>query len=274
MHWGARFLGGAGRRGINELTLAALDPHSRQPEFKHCAVRLERAELPWRLVAFGDNADAAALVARLDAVMGAAPYALRTLIGRGRPGVRLSLAAEHALPAKVIEAIDAAFGLDRAGTARYDDPGRGVGRRVLLERGVVRSARLAGETDGEPWLRDLWERAAPAGELGPRIEPPHASGALARGRTVCSCFDVSEREIEVFLANSHSIAALQAELKCGTNCGSCLPEIRRMASPRLAAPVVRQNAASPGAPATASGRSSPSEWRRWSFGRCSSTSGW
>ncbi|HEX6691674.1 MAG TPA: nitrite reductase small subunit NirD, partial [Burkholderiales bacterium] len=53
MHWGARFLRGAGRRGINELTLAALDPSSRQPELKHCAVSVEAAQLPWRLVAFG-----------------------------------------------------------------------------------------------------------------------------------------------------------------------------------------------------------------------------
>jgi assimilatory nitrate reductase catalytic subunit len=237
MHWGARFLGGEGRRGINELTLAALDPHSRQPEFKHCAVRLERGGLPWRLVAFGDTGDAAALVRRLDTVMGTAPYALRTLIGRNRPGVRLSLAAEHALSAKVIEDIDAVFGLDRAGTARYDD-GQGVGRRVLLEGGVVRAVRLAGDTGGEPWLRDIWERAAPAGELGPRLLPPDGSTASARGPTVCNCFDVSEREIDAFLAKSNSLAVLQAHLKCGTNCGSCLPEIRRM-SLRLASPVAQ-----------------------------------
>jgi assimilatory nitrate reductase catalytic subunit len=238
MHWGARFLGGKGRRGVNELTLAALDPHSRQPEFKHCAVRLERAELSWRLVAFGDTGDAAAHLRRLDAVMGAAPYVLRTLIGRDRPGVRLSLAAERPLAAAVIEEIDAAFGLDRAGTARYDD-GASVGRRVLLEGGVMRAARLAGDTSGEAWLRDLWERAAPAGELGPQLLPPDASAASARGRTVCNCFNVSEREIEAFLAKSDSVAALQAALKCGTNCGSCLPEIRRRANRRLA-PLVAQ----------------------------------
>jgi assimilatory nitrate reductase catalytic subunit len=234
MHWGARFLGGEGRRGINELTLAALDPYSRQPEFKHCAVRLERADLPWQLVAFGDKGDCATLVKRLDSVMGAAPYALRTLIGRDRPGVRLALAAGRALPASVIDAIDAAFGLDRGGSARYDDAERSVGRRVLLEGGVVRAARLAGDTSGEAWLRDLWERAAPAGELGSRLQPPDAPAASPRGRTVCNCFNVSEREIEAFLAKSDSVAALQAILKCGTNCGSCLPEIRRMASLRPA----------------------------------------
>jgi assimilatory nitrate reductase catalytic subunit len=28
---------------VNRLTLRALDPHSRQPAYKHCAVRIERA---------------------------------------------------------------------------------------------------------------------------------------------------------------------------------------------------------------------------------------
>jgi len=48
-----------------------------------------------------------------------------------------------------------------------------------------------------------------------------------RGRTLCNCFDVAESEIDAFLATSKSIAELQARLKCGTNCGSCLPELRR-----------------------------------------------
>jgi assimilatory nitrate reductase catalytic subunit len=230
MHWGRRFLAGEGRRGVNELTVGALDPQSRQPEFKHCAVRLDRARLPWSLVAFGDAGDAASLMKRLDALMDAAPYVLRTLIGRDHPGVRLSLAAERALSSGVIEEIDAAFGLDSAGTARCDDAAQRAGRRILLDGGVVRAARLAGDTSGEPWLRDLWERAVPAGELRPDLMPPAdvPSGAGA-GRIICNCFGVSEHDIDAFLARSNSIAALQASLKCGTNCGSCLPELSRKA---------------------------------------------
>ena len=36
-------------RYLREVTLPALDPVSRQPELKHCAVRISKAELPWRL---------------------------------------------------------------------------------------------------------------------------------------------------------------------------------------------------------------------------------
>jgi assimilatory nitrate reductase catalytic subunit len=166
MHWGARFLGGKGRLGVNELTLGALDPSSKQPELKHCAVRIDAAELPWRLTAFGTTENASALMRELEPAMRAVPYAVRTLVGRDSTAVRLSLAAK-------------------------ESPGEDLLRA---------------------WLKDL-------GETG-----------LPRGRTVCNCFDVTESEIDAFLSASKSLAALQAGLRCGTNCGSCLPELRRMAA--------------------------------------------
>src|SRR5262249_40685187 len=89
MHWGARFLCGRGRRGVNELTIGVLDTFSKQPELKHCAVQVEKADLPWRLVAIGPAAFDA-----LDEFMSSAPYAVRTLVASG---VRLSLAAERPL---------------------------------------------------------------------------------------------------------------------------------------------------------------------------------
>jgi assimilatory nitrate reductase catalytic subunit len=54
------------------------------------------------------------------------------------------------------------------------------------------------------------------------------------GRVVCQCFNVSEPEITACLARSAGDAharleALMAELKCGTNCGSCVPELRALA---------------------------------------------
>jgi assimilatory nitrate reductase catalytic subunit len=58
----------------------------------------------------------------------------------------------------------------------------------------------------------------------------------SRGRQVCTCFDVSEREIVAALASVGADAGasgallrfVQTELKCGTQCGSCLPEVRRL----------------------------------------------
>ena len=203
MHWGERFLGGEGSFGVNGLTIGALDPSSRQPELKHCAVRVEKAHLPWRLVAFGSAPDPADLFERLEPLMHAAPYASRTLIGREVVGVRLVLMASKPLHELTAE-VDAAFGIDAASG-------------IALQDGRIRAARLAGDTRAEPWLRDLWERQAEVGDLRAPAD------VASRGRIVCNCYNVAETEIAAF----DSLEELQAKLRCGTNCGSCLPELRR-----------------------------------------------
>jgi assimilatory nitrate reductase catalytic subunit len=221
MHWGQRFLGGRGRLGINELTLAALDPSSHQPELKHCAVRVEQADLPWCLVAFGPVS-----FDELTPFMQTAPFACRTLIGRERAGARLRLAFKESPGADLIQAVDRAFGLEGA-ALRYEDAKRAVGRRIDLDAGVIRAARLSGDTRSEAWLKDYWERGARVEDVRRFLLLPVASppGLPApRGRTVCNCFDVAEKEIAGF-ADLHS---LQQKLGCGTNCGSCLPELRRL----------------------------------------------
>jgi len=50
---------------------------------------------------------------------------------------------------------------------------------------------------------------------------------------VCTCFNVTDLAIEAELGRcggtpDERLAALQGALKCGTNCGSCIPELKRM----------------------------------------------
>ncbi|HEY5505519.1 MAG TPA: (2Fe-2S)-binding protein [Sedimentisphaerales bacterium] len=65
----------------------------------------------------------------------------------------------------------------------------------------------------------------------------------ARGKIVCNCFNVSANAIQVALADLQSsgvtspdvlLNALQTQTKCGTNCGSCVPEIKQMIRASLA----------------------------------------
>ena len=72
---------------------------------------------------------------------------------------------------------------------------------------------------------------AALGELLPWLFVPSArapSGAGSRGRTVCNCLNVSENEIRQEINAGATLDDLQARLKCGTSCGSCMPELRRM----------------------------------------------
>ena len=69
MHWGDEVLGGhaadgSASAGINGLTNPAFCPRSKQPELKHTAVRLQRAQLPWQLLAVAWLPDSHGVAAR------------------------------------------------------------------------------------------------------------------------------------------------------------------------------------------------------------------
>jgi assimilatory nitrate reductase catalytic subunit len=250
MHWGSNFLsgGGAGNQGsgVNAVTNAAFDPDSKQPELKHAAVRIERAGLPWQLVAFGFAPDGKALplLDRLRERLSVFPFATCTLIGREPAGVLFHAASAEPLAPELLGALDALFGLDGDPVLRYDDARRGTSRRIRIDDARVTAVRLAGDTQTGAWLKDWLVRQEPVAALGRLLLAPTVAapaGFATRGRIVCNCWNVSQSEIGEFVAalpdvdgvcDTPALDALQAALKCGTECGSCLPEIRRMVSLR------------------------------------------
>ena len=250
MHWGSRFLSGngvnKGGSGINAVTSPALDPDSKQPELKHAAVRIERASLDWRLVIFGfaPDGDALALLDRVRERSPTFPYTSCTLIGRDPAGVLFHAAAEHALSSEFLVGLDAMFGLDGDPVLRYDDARRGVSRRVRIADGRVAAVRLAGDTQAAAWLKDWLVRQDPVAGLGRLLLAPTAvapANFAPRGRVVCNCWNVAETEIAEFVSalpsadgvrDAGALEALQNALKCGTECRSCLPELKRLVKQR------------------------------------------
>jgi len=236
MHWGSRFLAGT---GSNTLTLPVIDPKSFQPELKHCAIRISKAALPWQLIAFGTprDGDALALLARVQAWLPQFSFASCALTPQAG-GVLLRAAAEHAPDADTIAALHALFELDGDNVLRYDDTRRGRTRRVRLADGRIAAVCLAGDGTGESWLREFHAQGLPAAQLGTLLLAPTAqapAGTVARGRIVCSCHGVGETTICTALqaATGNAAARLEAvqqTLHCGTECGSCLPELRRLAT--------------------------------------------
>jgi assimilatory nitrate reductase catalytic subunit len=236
MHWGSRHLAG---NGINTLTLPVIDPKSFQPELKHCAISVSKAELPWRLIAFGTprDGDALALLARAQAWLPQFEFAVCALTPEAG-GVLLRAAATQAPSDDVLAALHALFELDGNDVMRYDDRHRGNVRRVRLNAGRVAAVCLSGDGTGESWLREFHGQGLPAAALGAMLLAPTAKapgGAAARGRIVCSCFGIGETAINSALRSAggdaaNRVAAAQQQLRCGTQCGSCLPELRRLAA--------------------------------------------
>jgi assimilatory nitrate reductase catalytic subunit len=121
-------------------------------------------------------------------------------------------------------------------TMRYVDARRGVEKAARIEDGIVKSVCLAGETAAQDWLKNMMMQGASADAmrawiLAPVAAPPR--GSFNRGAVVCNCFDVSEVEITSVLAAGADLGQLQGRLKCGTECGSCLPELKRMVNRRI-----------------------------------------
>jgi assimilatory nitrate reductase catalytic subunit len=85
-------------------------------------------------------------------------------------------------------------------------------------------------------LKSLLLQELPAQAYGRLLLAPGAKAPVAvqaKGKQVCSCFGVEAAAIEGVLAKcsgsaQERLAFLQGELQCGTNCGSCLPELKRM----------------------------------------------
>ena len=54
-------------------------------------------------------------------------------------------------------------------------------------------------------------------------------GLAGAGPIVCACFGVGRNTIgDAISGGACSVAAIGASLKAGTNCGSCIPELKRM----------------------------------------------
>lgn len=242
MHFGRRHLSNA---GVNELMAPAVDPYSRQPEMKHAAVQVEKASLPFQALAMRTAVGEAyaqeralAWLTRLQPLLARFDYASLALAGRDQPAVVLRIAHGESLPAEWDAEIDALLDLPAAECLAYRDARRNIDKKALIVEGKLAGLRLTGETAAGDWLRETMVEGMPADELrrwifAPLAAPPVAT--TARGRIVCNCLNVAEADIVSAIAGGATLELLQAGLKCGTSCGSCVPEIKRMLATRVKA---------------------------------------
>jgi assimilatory nitrate reductase catalytic subunit len=264
MHWGAEYLSGLSSvgeplAGVNAITTSAYCPSSKQPELKHAAVKILKAELPWSLLAVAWFTAGQSLAARtqLKSLMAAFPFTSCVPFSnnvplskpaREREGMLFRAAAHETPPDAMLAQIESIFGLSSIETLRYADRKKGQRRSVRLVRTGMDPAQaelnafmLAGDTSAQAWIKTLLQDELPAQSYGRLLLAPGAKPPVAvqtRGKVVCSCLNVTDVSIQARLAEGANqgsgsddaarLVDLQATLKCGTNCGSCLPELKRL----------------------------------------------
>ncbi len=247
MHWGPEYLSGRSSQGeplagVNALTTSAYCPTSKQPELKHAAVKVLKADLPWTLLGVAWLPEASALTAltELRQLMPSFDFAACVPFGRERTGVLFRAASQEAPPPEVVDRIEALLGLTSADTLRYADKRRQQRRSARLQRArddiTLDAFLLAGDTSAEGWIKTLLQDALPVGRYGRLLLMPGASApvaVVAKSPQVCTCFNVGEDAIRTALprcggSDEQRLTQLQGLLRCGTNCGSCIPELRRL----------------------------------------------
>jgi assimilatory nitrate reductase catalytic subunit len=117
--------------------------------------------------------------------------------------------------------------------AEYADAGRGVYRAARFDNGALDVCLFIGPSDA---VVD-WDAIKPlltAGTLSDEqrrllLSGRPADGVGGAGPIVCACFGVGRTTIcNAIAAGRASVAGIGAELRAGTNCGSCIPELKRL----------------------------------------------
>ena len=80
------------------------------------------------------------------------------------------------------------------------------------------------------WLKSQFERRSiPASERRALLAGRPVEGAAEEGPIVCVCFQVGAARIAAAAGEGcRTVEKIGARLGAGTNCGSCVPEIRRL----------------------------------------------
>ncbi len=219
MHWTDAF---ASAGPVDRLVEGATDPISGQPELKATAAALEPLPTRWRGL----------LLRRDDGALAGGFYWARVPIERGHayqlagwdalpegPALAAFVSALLGAPAEAdrLEMVDA-----RRGTYRYAVlvDGRLEAWLMLSRTAALPTADAIGPLLGES-VPDVGRLAVLAGA---------AQTGLAAGKIVCACFSVGQETLcrAIESQGLSTVGEIGACLNAGTNCGSCIPELRRL----------------------------------------------
>ena len=232
MHWNDSFSGQARMGG---LLAAYLDPVSGQPESKHGAVGLAPLNIGWEatLVLAADS-DCVPTWCDDSTYWTYIPlqHCRRWQLAGGESGS--ACGGVEKVPRDWLAWAKAYLPGEPALWA--EDAGSGRLRAAGFENGRLCWWLMVGSPAELPALNWLDARFAEAAldtplpsDLRRRLLAGCDAGEADAGPTVCSCHQVGRKAIvEAIRHGDTSVEALGARLACGTQCGSCIPELKSL----------------------------------------------
>ena len=123
--------------------------------------------------------------------------------------------------------------------AEYRDSGGGVYRAAAFAENRIETCLFVGPAhDAGDW--EVVKNLFSAGEISDDqrrmlLSGRSTDGLASAGPIVCACFGVGRGTIcDAIAAGANSAAAIGVQLKAGTNCGSCIPELKRLIAQKSA----------------------------------------
>jgi assimilatory nitrate reductase catalytic subunit len=223
MHWGSIF---ASNARVCALIASAVDPISGQPELKCAPARVRHYEPKW----YGFALSRAALEL---------PATSYRAVSRGAGYWRYELAGED-LPASWPEWADTVLGA-RASRIELTDVSGGRYRGANVEGDALQACVFVATAKWLPsrnWLATLFgSRPLSDADRLAILAGRAPKGALETGPIVCSCFAVGRSTLLRAIRGDKlvSVEQIGKALNAGTNCGSCIPELKGLLAESSAA---------------------------------------
>lgn len=229
MHWNNQF---SQQARVDSLIAACTDPLSGQPESKQMPVRIQRWNAAWQGEIFLRDQHAM-------------PPATAFWSRITQQGVTHFTLADSSKPTDWFDWLSQRFDIEKwqNQTARMGEHGFNL---LAWENGELQLAFYADRHRPGP------DRQAVISAFSKPPDGPQQRLALLGGRAgdgksacgaiICSCFAIDEIAIgDAIRQGCHSVQQLGGKLKCGTHCGSCVPELKKLITRQLKTLAVGDN---------------------------------
>jgi assimilatory nitrate reductase catalytic subunit len=219
IHWNGQTASDA---RVGALVNPVVDPVSGEPEFKHTPVRVDPFGVSWYGFILSRHALSLDAAANWTRVAGAS-------FNRYELAGRQPLAKAQAWARELLGVLD-----EEADWLEYEDQGAGVFRAAHLVDGRIESCLFVTRRQDLPareWLAGLFAQDALSSlDRASLLAGQAKTGGGDTGPTICSCFGVGRTTIcdAIRERGLTDVAGVTTCVKAGGNCGSCVPEIRKL----------------------------------------------
>ncbi len=202
---------------IGDLVMPETDPHSGQPDSKATPASISPIHYAWR----------GFILTHRRIELPPATWWVRVAVARAS-GLLLATNDPPDIWRSLAQRM---FGSE---LAEYVDDMRGIYRAAALAGGQVQSCLFIGPAEAAPqWdaVKALFEADTLADEARRMLLSGRAADGIREvGPIICACFSVSLATIceAIRSGSATTVEHIGKALRAGTNCGSCLPELKRI----------------------------------------------